>query len=435
LEVPSSDIILILVCVFSSAFFSAFETAITSITEVRARYLIEERHSGRRLLRLWVRVPNRVLTTILVGNNLVNMLAAGLAGRVADGFFSESLGPRSSTALAAAVGAITFFILIFGEIFPKTFAKHNAERFIKLAPVLEVFYWLILPLTIGFVWLARGIARVLGAKITKDGPLVRIEDIENMVRIGAETESLDEDKIRYLSGVLDLSETDAREIMVPRTEMSAIQSNSDLATILSQAKEDRFSRYPVYRDQLDEIIGVVYLKDLLDVLANDKSEAFDLESLVRPPVFVPETRNVGALLKDFRALKVHLAIVVDEFGGTAGLVTLEDVIEEIVGEIYDEYDDEDDSPIQRLDDGSYLLDGTTLLRDVEQTLDIEFTDDHDYDSIAGYVVHEAGDVPEMGFSCDYAGYRFSVIEADERRVLLVSANRIKEEDLSDVREA
>jgi CBS domain containing-hemolysin-like protein len=426
-----------LICVFASAFFSAFETAITSITEVRARQLIEERHPGRRLLRLWVRVPNRVLTTILVGNNLVNMLAAGLSARVADSFFRESysMEPGSSTALAVAVGGITLFILIFGEIFPKTFAKHNAEGLMKFSTALEFFYWLTIPLTIGFVWLARGVAHLLGARISKDGPLVRIEDIEHMVRMGAENESLDEDKIRYLSGVLELSETDAREIMVPRTEMSAIDCSADLATIVAHAKEDLFSRYPVYRDQLDEIIGVVYLKDLLNVLASEENEAFDLESLVRPPVFVPETRNVGALLKDFRELKVHMAIVVDEFGGTAGLVTLEDVIEEIVGEIYDEYDDEDDNPIQRLDDGSYLLDGTTLLRDVEQVLDIEFTDDHDYDSIAGYVVHEAGEVPGTGFSCDYAGYRFAVIEADERRVLLVSVNRLDDEELSEVREA
>jgi len=178
---------LILLCVFASAFFSAFETAITSVTEVRALHLIEEGHPGRRLLKLWVRVPNRVLTTILVGNNLVNMLAAGLSSRVADSFFRESydMAPGSSTALAAAVGAITLFILIFGEIFPKTYAKHNAERFIKLSPPLELIYWCILPFTIGFVWLARGIAHILGAKISKDGPLVRIEDIEHMVRMGA----------------------------------------------------------------------------------------------------------------------------------------------------------------------------------------------------------------------------------------------------------
>jgi putative hemolysin len=285
------------------------------------------------------------------------------------------------------------------------------------------------------VWLARGIARILGAKISKDGPLVRIEDIEHMVRMGAEHDSLDEDKVRYLSGVLDLNDTDAREIMVPRTEMSAIQSSADLKSILDQLREDRFSRYPVYRDQLDEIIGVVYLKDLLELLATDKAEEFDLEELVRPPVFVPETRNVGDLLKDFRSLKVHMAIVVDEFGGTSGIVTLEDVIEEIVGEIYDEYDDEDDNPIQHLDDGSFLLDGTTLIRDIEQVLDIEFTDDHDYDSIAGYLVHEAGDVPETGFSCDFSGYRFSVIEADERRVLLVSVHVHEEEELEEVEES
>jgi CBS domain containing-hemolysin-like protein len=375
-----------------------------------------------------------VLTAILIGNNLVNMLAAALASRLSEDVFHEhfSMAPESSTALAVAVGGMTLLILIFGEIFPKTYAKHNADKFIRLGPILVAFYYLVYPITGIFVWMSRGIAHLTGAKINKDGPMVRIEDIEHMVRIGAEHDSLDRDEARYLSGVLELDDRVAREIMVPRTDMSALDTTTTLPTVLEHMKEERYSRYPVYRDQIDEIVGVLYVKDLLDVLGTEASDSFVLEEIMRPPVFVPETRSVADLLKSFRKEKVHIAIVVDEFGGTAGLVTLEDVIEEIVGEIYDEYDEEDNF-IQPISDRAFSLDGASNLRDVEQALDISFPESEEYESIAGFLVSEAGDLPAIDYELAFEGYRFIVKEADERRVIRVEAHRVdKEPDQEDV---
>tara|TARA_B100000029_G_scaffold210630_2_gene208456 strand:+ start:615 stop:1793 length:1179 start_codon:yes stop_codon:yes gene_type:complete len=377
------------------------------------------------MLKLWARVPNRVLTTILIGNNLVNMLAAALAGRLTDRLFREvfELDAGSSGALAVAVGGMTLLVLIFGEIFPKTYAKHNAERYLHYSGPLLVFYYLVYPMTICFVALSRGLATIVGAKITKDGPMVRIEDIEHMVRVGAKSAALDEEQARYLSGVLDLEDRVVREILVPRTDMTAFELGSDLDVVLQTIEDEGYSRYPVFKDQMDEIVGVLYAKDLLVVLAKNQPdpETFDLQALLRAAVFVPESRNVGDLLQDFRTKKTHMGIVVDEHGGIAGLVTLEDVLEEIVGEIYDEFDDEDDHPIQELTEGHFSLDGGAALHDVEQALGIEFPEETDYDSIAGFVLSAAGEMPQPGFDHMYGGFRFVVVDADERRVSRVDA--------------
>ena len=430
MEVPYTEIVLILGCIGASAFFSAAETAFTSISDLRADQLIEEGAGGQSLLKLWARVPNRVLTTILIGNNLVNMLAAAVAARLSDRLFREvwELDAGSSGALALAVGGMTLLVLIFGEIFPKTYAKHNAERYLHFSGPLLLFYYLVYPLTICFVALSRALAKVVGAKITKDGPMVRIEDIEHMVRVGAKSAALDEEQARYLSGVLDLEDRVVREILVPRTDMTAFEIGTDLNVVLQTIKDEGYSRYPVFKDQLDEIVGVLYAKDLLVVLAKIQSDpetfdlgTFDLGTLLRAPVFVPELRNVGDLLQDFRAKKTHMGIVVDEHGGIAGLVTLEDVLEEIVGEIYDEFDDEEDHPIQELSEGHFSLDGGAALHDVEQALGIEFPEESDYDSIAGFVLHVAGEMPQPGFDHLYEGFRFVVVDADERRVSRVDA--------------
>ncbi len=330
MEVHGTDIAWIVLCILASAFFSGAETALTSISALRLSKLVEEGGPGRRILKLWEARPNRVLTAILLGNNAVNMLASGLATSVASKLLPGDLGGGvSGTALAYAVGLMTLLVLMFGEIFPKTFAKHNAERFLLLGPLIVAIYYLLLPATAVFVRISRGVARLVGAKITTDGPMVRSEDIEHLVKLGAETRSIDRDEARYLSGILGLSDTVAREVMVPRTEVTAIELASSLETVLEIVAKDRFSRYPVYTDQIDEIVGVLYTKDLLELLSNGGPEDFSLGTLMREPVFVAESRSIADLLKDFREKKVHLAIVVDEFGGTSGIITLEDVIEEM----------------------------------------------------------------------------------------------------------
>lgn len=424
MEGPSTDIILIVASIVASGFFSASETALTSIGEIRTLQLIREDAPGKGLLELWQHFPNRVLTTILIGNNLANIGASAIATDLSYRLMpAAELGEGSRTALAAAVGVMTFLVLIFGEIVPKTYAKHNAERVLRGGPLLVVLYRLtyLTGATRLLVAIARGIAHLLGAKITTDGPMVRIEDIEHMVRVGAETETINTDEARYLAGVLELDDTVAREIMTPRTDVHAIDIAAPVPDLLDLIRREQHSRWPVYREQIDEIAGILYVKDLLEVLVERGPDDVQLEELVRPAHFVPESRKVADLLKDFRSMKVHMAIVVDEFGGMSGLVTLEDVIEEIVGEIYDEYDDEEDEQVTEVEEGVFRLEGGTSLRDVEHALGIEVPNEIDSDTIAGLIVEEAGEVPSIGYATELAGFEFTVTEADERAIRMVEA--------------
>ena len=422
LEGSSTDIIWIMICMMASAFFSASETALTSFGELRTLQLLEQKGRGRRILQLWRDVPNRMLTTILIGNNLVNILASAIATELSFTMVGDAVGEGSRLALALAVGLMTFLILVCGEIFPKTYAKHNAESFLRVGPVLVGFYYLLFPITTFFVFISKMLAKSVGANLTKEGPLISVEDIEHMVKVGAEAEALDQDEARYLSGILELGDVVVREIMTPRTDISALEIKSSIEEVLAVVRRDGLSRYPVYAGQIDTVVGVLFVKDLMNVLgAAPASEDFSLNSIARQPTFVPETRAVDDLLTDFKKKKTHMAIVVDEFGGTAGVVTLEDALEEIVGEIYDEHDAEEPPDVQKTEEGYYLIAGGATIRDVESELGIEFPDDGEYDTIAGYVVDSSGDMPETGFSASFAGFRFVVMEADARRVALVKA--------------
>ena len=422
MEGASTDIIWIMVCMIASAFFSASETALTSIGELRTLQLLEERKSrGHRILQLWYDVPNRVLTTILIGNNLVNISASAMATELSFQMVGDGVGEGSRLALALAVGAMTFLVLVFGEIFPKTYAKHNAENFLRAGQILVGFYYLLYPVTTFFVTISRLLAKSVGATLSKEGPMISVEDIEHMVKVGAQAEALDQDEARYLSGILELGDVVVREIMTPRTDISALEIESELEVVLAQVRRDGFSRYPVYAEQIDRVVGVLFVKDLLNILGEGSEETFSLNAIARQPTFVPETRAVDDLLTDFKKKKTHMAIVVDEFGGTAGVVTLEDVLEEIVGEIYDEHDAEEPPDVQKTEDGRYLIAGGAPIREVESELGIEFPDDGEYDTIAGFVVDSSGDMPETGFSSTNGGYRFVVLEADARRVALVEA--------------
>jgi len=362
-----------------------------------------------------------MLTTILIGNNLVNISASAIATELSFRMVGDEVGEGSRMALALAVGLMTFLVLVFGEIFPKTYAKHNAEKFLRSGQVLVGFYYLLYPVTTFFVFISRLLARAVGATLSKEGPMISVEDIEHMVKVGAQAEALDQDEARYLSGILELGDVVVREIMTPRTDISALDIESQLDDVLAIVRHDGLSRYPVYAGQIDKIVGVLFVKDLMNILGTSSTEPFSLKNIARQPTFVPETRAVDDLLRDFKKKKTHMAIVVDEFGGTAGVVTLEDVLEEIVGEIYDEHDAEEPPDVQKTKDGHYLISGGAPIREVEAELEIEFPDNGEYDTIAGFVVDSSGDMPEAGFSSSIGGYRFVVLEADARRVALVEA--------------
>lgn len=393
-----SQIAAIVICLIASALFSSTETALTSLTHGRVHQLID---SGKKsaLLSLWLAKPNDVLTTILIGNNIVNILASALATQFSYRQLQAiGINDVESFAVAVAVGVMTLIILIFGEVVPKTYAKHNADKLIPLFAVTYALYYPFWPITKVLVYISRAVVWVTGGKFGHEGPLVTEEDLEWMIKRGTEEKSLGHEVGNMLAGALDLEDTMAREIMVPRTKIIMFEVNETLEEIWEQHREHNYSRYPVYDEIPDKIIGIFYIKDLLYYLVNPEGKTFHIRDMMRPDVyFIPESKNVREVLTELKRRQIGMGIVVDEFGGVSGIVSLEDVIEEMVGEIYDEYDEPAQDFIEEKP-ACFKVEAQYLLNDLETRLPFEpdFPLDKGYDTVGGFIMDLAGKVPKPG---------------------------------------
>jgi len=351
------------------------------------------------LLDLWLKSPNQVLTAILIGNNIVNILASSLATGISyDYMHSLGFAQRDSLAIGIAVGVMTLVILIFGEVVPKTFAKHNAERLIPIFIITYLVYYVFWPLTKVLVYLSRLMVYLGGGKFHHDGPLVTEEELEWMIRRGTQDKSLDNEVGKMLTGALDLDDTIAREIMVPRTKMVMFEVGDSLDEIWAIHKEHNFSRYPVYEETPDKVVGIFYVKDLLTFMREPQNRPFSLKLLMRPdPYFIPESKNVGEILTELKRRKLIIGIVIDEFGGLSGMLTLEDILEEMVGEICDEYD-EDELPLLEEKQNCFRLQAELALEDLQQHLNLHpgFPEERGYDTVGGLLMDLAGKIPQAG---------------------------------------
>jgi len=385
-------------CLIGSALFSSAETALTSLSHRRIHQLLD---SGKRspLLRLWLEKPNDVLTTVLIANNIVNILAASLATTFShQQLMRIGIGGSESLAVAITVGVMTLVILVFGEVVPKTFAKHNTTKLIPFFPVIVTLHYLFLPLTRVLVLISGSVVWLGGGKFEHQGPLVTEEDLEWMIERGHKEKVLHTEISSVLSGALDLEDTVAREIMVPRTKMVMFEADETLEEVWQHHREHNYSRYPVYDEVPDKIIGIFYIKDLLYFLINPEGRTFSLREMMRTdPYVVPESKNVREILTELKTRQIGMAIVIDEFGGLAGMVALEDVLEEMVGEIYDEYD-EPAQPFVEEKPGCFRIEAHYLLADLEQQLDdtVKLPLDRGYDTVGGLLMDLAGRVPRPG---------------------------------------
>jgi len=416
------EVVLILACVILSGLFSGSETALTSLHAGRLDQLISVKRPGIRLLRLWRDQPRTVLSFLLVANNLVNILASSLATQLSlktlGGFGVEG---AVSIAIALAVGVMTFLILVFGEVLPKTYARHNPHHVTSVLPLLLFFYALLWPLARVLAYLGKGFISLAGGDPASPPPTVTEEELEFLIQKGHKEGSLDEDKERMLSGVLSLEDRIAKEVMVPRTDMIMFEARANIGAVMEGITEHNFSRYPVYQESKDKVIGVFYAKDLLSYFIDkDRKDAFKLRNFVRPPYFVPETKRLDELLGEFQEERIHISIVVDEYGGTAGMVTLEDIIEEMIGEIYDEFDKEEKLFIQ-VDESTFIVNSKLPVEEMKEELElnVEFADDREYESVGGLVMELAGSVPGRGESFIYQvedeeapTLTFTVLESD-----------------------
>ena len=414
--VPSWQWIAFVAGILASAFFSSAETALTALGEARVRSLVEA--GGRRaaLLRLWLNHPDRILAALLLGNTLVNVGLGSLTALMA-----EEAGYGHG--LAVLTGVTTVILLLFGEITPKTFAKRHATGYaVLIMPLVALLYWVLFPLAWLFVQIPRALSRAVGSDGTKSES-VTSRELEYLIALGARQGSIDKVREQLLSSVLAFTEVLVKEIMIPRTQVIALEETATYDEALKLVTETELSRIPVYRGSLDEVVGVLHAKTLLaDVKKGIQPSQFQLVNYLRKPFFVPEVMKVSRLLTEMQRRKTHLAIVVDEFGGTSGIVTLEDVVEEIVGEIHDESDVEE-KRIKILSDGLILADAQVSIRELEQHLGIDFPEEGDYESLGGFLTATAGRVPPAGSLVVWGGLTFTVKAADDRRVHKVEIAR------------
>jgi CBS domain containing-hemolysin-like protein len=419
-SIPWWDIVGIILCLVGSAFFSGSETALTNTSDTRAQHLVESRRWG--ILNFWLENKRRILSTLLVGNNLVNILCSILAYRVALRFL-----PGYAEALS--VFGLTIVILIFAEITPKSLALHYSER--MLVPVLRIVWivdrllWIVsAPLTrVPDLLLPRSGAKAADPQLTED-------EIEFQIRLGHDQEVFEEkEQGELLMSAVEFTETQVKEVMVPRTDIFGLDLDTPLAEAVEASIEKGHSRIPVFKHNLDSIVGLLYVKDLLRYLNVEYNETLpSLESIVRTtPLFAPETQKISDLLTRMRRLGQHMAVVVDEFGGTAGLITLEDIIEELVGEIRDEYDDEE-AMLRMVDDETWIVDARLTIHDLHDATGIDLPDTGDYESVGGFVTAMHGSIPRKGAIVEAVGLRFTVLASDDRHVQRLEMRRIPDAD-------
>lgn len=408
-EIAQSILILVVLLLFS-AFFSSSETAITSIGRGKLLAIQEKNPQRRKGIDWLISDMQRALTVILIGNNLVNIAASAVATQVA----ISLIGAKG---LLLAVAFMTVVVVIFGEILPKSIAILKPDGIVSTTlPLLRLINVIFSPL----IWITVGIVKFFGSLMKVDlssqHPFVTREEIEQMVNIGEASGVFEEEERRMIHGVITFEETRVYEIMIPRTDMVAVPGDISISDSIPVFRECGHSRLPVYEKSPDHIVGILYVKDLIGAFMSDET-SIQVSSLAREALFVPETMRIADLFDVMRGKRVHMAIVIDEYGGTAGLVTLEDLIEEIVGEIQDEYDDES-ALIQKEPDGSYLVRGQMGLEDLSEALGYPF-ESSDMDSVGGLVLSLAGRFPDKGQRLPYGHWEFQVLEVEDHRIKMV----------------
>lgn len=398
--------IVLIICLMGSAFFSASETALTSINKVRVRNMVEDGVSGAKTVENLINNPSKLLGTILVGNNVVNIGASSLATSIAIDLFG-------STGVGIATGVMTLLVLIFGEITPKSLATENSEKIaFKVAGFISLLATILSPIVKILLTITDGISRMLGAKSGDTTPFITKSELRTMLNVSHEEGVIESGEKNMIVNVFDFRDVKLSKIMTPRTDMSAMDSSLNYDQIVEFSKDYKYSRVPVYEENHDDIIGIFSLKDIIGY--SKEKENFDINNYLRKPVYLYETQSAESAFEEMRKKQVSIAIVIDEYGGTSGLVTIEDIIEVIVGDIKDEYDD-GVKIIQKITDKEYLIKGIYQIDDFNERFNLKLQSE-DYETIGGYVIENLGFIPLGKEELLRENYRIIVEEVEKNRV-------------------
>ena len=397
-------ILIFVILILLSAFFSGTETAYFNVKTHRENV-------PEKVVNL-LNNPRKLLVALLTGNTFVNISIASLAAYLTHEFAQESELPETVLILFE-VFVVSLVVLIFGEIFPKLLAIRNSEKFAEKVYLPLKFIMLILsPITIVFHGISTLITKLL--PIQKEKIFDSEEELKILTELGEEAGTLQEEESDMIQSIFEFNEKNVREIMTPRVDMVALDSTASIDEAMDMVTDKQFSKIPVFKENVDNIRGIIYAKDLLPYLTGSRPN-IPLTSISREPFFVPETKLIDDLMKDFRYKKTNVAIVVDEWGGTSGLITLEDIVEEILGEIRDPYDKEESSIVPQ-EDNTFIVDAKISIYDYEEEFEIEFPEDREYDTLGGYIFDTIGDIPKVEQKIQFLNHQFTVKKLDGNRI-------------------
>ena len=397
----------ILVCF--SAFFSASEMALSSVNKVRIRTMAEDGDKRAAKVLLLTERFDKTLSVILIGNNIVNIAASAILTVLATDLFGAG-GVAIATAIATVV------ILVFGEIVPKCAAKEKAEDMaLSISPALSLLIFVLYPIAAIFVKLQNVVSRMIGAD--GDQPMVTEQELMNIIETSEEEGVIDEQRSELMQSALTFDDITVQEVLTPRVDLTAINIAYPPEKIKEIVLTERFSRIPVFEKNLDNIIGILHTRDYLEAMLESGAPPEDITSLLAKPLFVHKTQRIALLLNDFKRERVHMAIVTDDFGGTMGIVSMEDVLEELVGEIWDE-DEEAEIDYAQLEPGVFRVSGDYPITDTFELIGYEEKEfDSEYASIGGWALEQLGFIPDAGDSFEYNGISATVEEMDDKRIV------------------
>lgn len=406
-----TQLIILIILLMLSAFFSSAETALTTVNRIRIRSLADDGSKRAKTVLKITDNSGKMLSAILIGNNIVNVAAASITTSLA-----YSLG---GSAVAIANAVITVAILLFGEITPKTTATIHAEKLALIyAPIINIFMKIMTPVIFIINGLSNAVLLLLRIDPNAKNQTMTENELRTIVDVSHEDGVIESDEKEMIYNVFDLGDAKAKDVMVPRVHVTFADVNTTYEELIEIFREDKFTRLPIFEDSTDNVIGTINMKDLL---LFDNTKEFHIRDILREAYFTYEYKNISELLVEMREASFNIAIVLDEYGDTAGLITLEDILEEIVGEIHDEYDENEEDFIKEIGEREYMIEGSTNLDDLNDRLDLQL-ESEDYDSLGGFIIEHLDRLPEEGDSITTEdGLRLVVESLDKNRIESVHA--------------
>lgn len=417
-----SEIILLVLLFWVSAFFSLLQMSVISLKRSKMRQMADDGDLRAKRLVVLLEQPGRFLAAMQFAGLAISLMAAGSAAlifvryfhiRIVGSISDSHVIPIDWAILLIIVLIIAFILQLFGQILPRHLAVAKAEKIaISMSWLLFVVFLLLKPLVSVLNFASDSIVGMFGIDVSESDHQVTEEEIKMMLDVGEEEGLFRETGKEMINSIFEFDDTILREVMTPRTEITALPVSAAIEDVVSAV---RYSRIPVYQDNIDNIIGILYVKDLLSFLKDKDKSTFNITELMRPAYYVPDAKKTDELFKEMQQKNIHMAVVIDEYGGTAGLVTIEDLLEEIVGNIFDEFDEKEDD-VEKISDDTYIVSGRLSIEEISELLDVQIPDEDDYETIAGFVLGLLGKMPVVNDMVQYEDVTFTIVSLDEKRI-------------------